>query len=447
MADWFDQQDQKSNPQSPASLVQAGKDWFDQQDAKVKAEPETPKEGSGFIDYFRHYLGQHAPALMSMLGAGAGEASPIPGGMLAGAAAGSLVGQGMQKTAPRFFGSPPQDLTGVATQTGEDVLGNVVLPKVVGFGLRNLPAVKNAIAGDVIEGATKKLDKNLYPQAATIETAAANAQSHYASLPGAKPSIPHTIMTAPEEQLTGWKMGVDPRSVSGSPYSPGTIGHQLLDIPYQQTDARINAIKDVNKTFMSDVTQVRNLKLIPGGVQTAEQLGTNNLLQKGYTPSNGRIDPDAILKELDGKNADIYSEALRPTTKQNLVDLMNSVSKAQETQASSNNLIGFVKHRMMFYAPGMLMAGSLGHEEAGAAGLILTDAALSALMKNDTVAKAVLYASKTPQGSPASQVLQHVIMNGLKGSGAYVLVSGPEDKLEKAYVDDKGQLTYQRPGQ
>ncbi len=431
MADWFDSNGittpQAQKQTTPPTSSSQG-DWFDKngitsspniahpENLSIQPNPET----ATLQDRFRHYVGRFIPGLMSMVGGGIGEAA-VPesfgASAAAGAGAGSLAGQGLQKLSPRTFGAPPPNLSSSVVQTGEDVLGNAVLPKVAGGVLRNIPAIKNALAGDVIEGATKKLDRSLYPQAGTIEVAAQNAQDHY---------------------------DMNPDSTL---YHGGTIGNQLLKIPFEQTDAKINSLKDINKTFMSDVTQVRNLKMIPGGVQSAEQLGINNLLQKGFTPSNGNINPDTIIKELDGKNADIYSEALRPQTKQNIVDLMNSVSKAQDTQGAGNNLIGFVKHRLIFYGAGAIAAGSLGHEELGAGAIVLTDAALSALMKNDTIAKAVIYASKTPQGSPASQVLQHVIMNGLKGSGAYVLANGPEDKLEKAYVDDKGQLTYSRPPQ
>lgn len=502
MADWFDEngitKPQAQKQTAPPTSSSQG-DWFDEngittspniahpENLSIQPNPET----ATLQDRFRHYVGQYIPGVLKALGMGAGAGiggleggvGAIPGAAMGGAA-GSEAGISLQKYSPRTFGAPPESELGQVAQdaavgAGTEGLGalgsKLINPKINLLAsplLRNTKPIQGALAGDVIKGATKTLDKNLFPQAAVIETAAQNAQDHYNSLPppithpGQLRQLPPSYISPsqsliePNEEIQAFKYHppiteVDSRISPGSPYSEGTIGNKLLTIPAEQTDARIQSLRDINKTFMSDVTQVRNLKFVPGGADAAEQLGMSNLLQKGYTPSNGNIDPDNIIKELDGKNSDIYSEALRPQTKKNVIDLMTTIKQAQEQQKNNpawTGTVNYVKHRLVFDATmltgGALAGGLTGHEAGGlgvAGGIVLGDMAINKLMSNPVTAKAVVAAIKTPSSASVSPMLGKIIANGLRGS--YVLYQGPEDKLEKAYVDDKGQLTYQKPGQ
>ena len=437
MADYFDQYQEVPPVGIKTPTPHPSDAYFDQfqNPSALKVSPDS--ETATMADRFRHWIGRFVPGAMSAGGSILGGAATEGlGGEALGAGAGSLLGQNLQEKFPRLFGAAPESSVG---QTAMDVAGNALLPAAGGAVanalkskgvnllasplLRRTAPVQRALGAEAEEGATKVLDKYVFPQSATIETAAQNAQDVYHA---------------------------DPMSNN---FGGGTIGNKLLNIPYEQTTARAAKLSDINKTFMSDVTQVRNLKMATGEPYTAEQLGMSNLLQKGYSPTAGTINPDAILKEFDGKNADIYSEAIRPQTKANVVDVLNTIKDAQSKEAAGtpyNGMINYVKHRVMFDAVmmggGALAGGLAGHEAMGlgaAGGIILSDMALNKLMSNPITAKAVVAAIKTPSTAAVSPMLSKIIQNGLRST--YVLINGPEDKLEKAYVDQNGQLTYQKP--
>lgn len=446
--------------------------------AKLKVSVDSEKATP--LDYFRHYIGRFIPGALSAGGAIAGGlATEGLGGEIAGAGAGSSIGQLLQSFSPRAFGQPPQSAGDVLTRTGEDIAGNAIVPAAGGeaskllfpegrinllarFG-QGLTPVKRAMAQDVEQQTISKVPYAAFPSepqsdAAVLEIAAENARNMHKGLSGVV-GKPESFEFTPSSQsllnqnevMRSFKYGSDPRTAPGAPFAKGTVGEKLVNTPYltgSDGSPVVNTTK-IRNLALSDVSQVRNFKVATGEPYTIEQLAMNDVLKSGYSSNTSTINPDNILKALDGDKKDVYNEALRPTTKQNLTDLMNTIKDAQETQKTNpawSGTVNFLKHRLVFGGVMALAGGVSGHEGVAlgaAGGIVLTDAAINKLMANPVTAKAVVAAIKTPSTSQVTPLLNRVIMNGLRGS--YVMVNGPEDKLEKAYVDDKGQLTSDRP--
>jgi len=347
-------------------------------------------------DTFREWIGKHIPGLLTatggtlggLTGAAEGGVGAIPGAAL-GAGAGSLAGQQLQKMSPRTFGAPPESEVG---QTAQDaILG--------GAGPEALGAVGSKLINPKINLLASPLLRNTKPVQQALSKDAIDAGT--AKLEG---------------------------MISGA-------------VPTEFT-----------QKALADVTSMNRFKAMHGP-QEAEQIALGDLTSKGFSPSAGTIDPDKILKAFDGPKSDVYAAGISTDTAKNVKELMQTIKDAQAQGKESSGVISYLKHRLVFdaamFIPEALTGAAVGHEAIGAAAgvgtVILTDSAIKSAMSNPVTAKAVIAAIKTPSSAPVSPLLGKVIANGLRGS--YVLYQGPEDKLEKAYVDDKGQLTYSRPTQ
>ena len=404
MADWFDQQDQNvlkppaTTPGSQTGIQKVG-DWFDKQDRQIAGEKETPKEGPSAADYFRHFVGKYIPGAISAGGAVAGGAATEGlGGEVLGAGAGSLLGQNLQSSFPRLFGSAPEGGDS-AIQTGEDILGNAVLPS----------------AGKGIVNAIKSRGVSLL-------------------------SSPFLRGTSPVQRALGQEAEAG--------------GKATLDTMLDKSSlSGVRGLSDeYTKKALTDIPSIQKYKAT-NGAPAAEAIALNDVVKKGYSPTSNTIEPDKILKAFDGDKSEVYGEAISPQTKQNVVDTMNTIKDAQAQQAKGtpwNGTINYVKHRLIFDSA-MMMGGAAaggisGHEALGlgiGTGIVLSDVALNKLMSNPVTAKAVALAIKTPSTAPQSKLLGQIVANGLRGT--YVYYNGPEDKLEKAYVGEDGQLTYDKP--
>ena len=410
----------------------------------------------GIADAFRHFIGQYIPGLLPAGGAigGAllgGGPDPITGA--AGAGLGSAAGVELQNEAPRWFGQGPSSGAEAAGRIGGDIVGNSIIPDVGGAlargginlakqagegGLKaallaqfakGTKPVQSALLGDTINEGMKKLSSKIYPDSSIIETAAQNAQDN----------LNNTLNSGQSNPFA-----------NGGPFQGGTVGQKLTGVPYQQTDARVQSLSKIKDMALSDVTQVRNWKLATGETGTIRQLAAGDVINQGYSQTAGTIDPDKILKAFDGPKADVYNEAMAGSnTKQDIIDLANTIKDAQANMPKQSGLINYFQHRLTFDAamllPEAMMGAAAGHEligiGAGVGTVVLTNSAITKMMANPVTAKAVIQAIKTPATSPMAPLLGKIIKNGL--IGAQVLHMGPEGKLEQAIMGPDGPQTPQ----
>lgn len=391
MADWFDLQKPESDPSKLAPVaaptVQKGKDWFDQNQQEVKAESGG---APGPMDYFRHYVGRYIPGALSAIGGAAAGAATDLIGAGAGAGLGSIAGQELQNEFPRAFGSGPKSAGDIAGQTAGDVVGNGIAPEVGGKVV------------DALKGGNLKV--NLLSSRALRNTS------------GVQKAIGEDITEKGMNHADWYLSDGSAKRMPGG--GPNTAANVLKD-----TDS-LNAYK---------------MQYGPG---EAERVASHDLISSGYSPTAGTINPTKILQNFDGKKADVYKAAISDRTKQDIMDLMNTIKEGQDkANPPGNNIINYAKHKLVFALP-LMASGHIGEGLGLAGGLVLGDHAISKAMSNPITAKAVIAAINTPQTAPQSGILSKIIQNGIRGS--YVLYNGPEDKLEKAYVDDNGQLTTPR---
>ena len=385
-------EDANGNPYTPQSSSYEdaeGKPYFIKKPENLSIRPNTLQ------DRFREWIGSRIPGLLAgggmtlggMAGAVEGGVGAIPGAALGGAA-GSLAGQSLQKISPRTFGAPPESELG---QTAQD-----------------------AVVGGATEGLGSLGSQLVNPKINIL-------------------SSPLLRSTKPVQ-----------RALAQDTIDTGTAKLEGMLSGATQTD--------FTKKALSDVTSINRFKAMHGPTET-EQIALSDLTSKGFSPTAGTIDPDKILKAFDGPKGDVYAAGLSNETAKNLKDLIQGIKDAQKTQKDNpawSGTINFFKHRLAFdaamFGGGALAGGLTEHEGVGlatAGTVVLTDAAINKLMSNPVTAKAVVLAIKTPSSAPQSKLLGQIVANGLRGS--YVLYSGDDGKMEKAFVDDKGQLTYSKP--
>lgn len=368
--------------------------------AKIVNVPDSYQFGSDSIPRFKDVPqgigGSTFEDALSLL--------PMAGGMLGdipGAAAGALLRQVLTKN-PSLG------------QAGIDTLLQGVIPAGVGKALEALGGnVASKIASKITnskinptlaEGLANKTSKFIMPEAATTETAAANAL----------PAVQRNPMLF-----------------------QGSVAEPLAKIPYNQTSVSNIPINKTVDQALSDVSQVRNFKLATGEPYTIEQLALNRAVGKGYSSGNQSIDPDAILKELTGPKSDVYNEAIRPDVRQKLTDFMGKV-KEFEPETQGNSMIRYAKHRLIFD----LAAYGVGHEVggplAGGAALILGNQAITKLMGSDFIGNLALKSLDTPTNSAMSPIITKAILGTLRGTTAYLQL--PDGKKEQVRIDDNGQI-------
>lgn len=328
---------------------------------------------------------------------GIGQTLPMAGSLLAGPL-GTAAGSLAKSALPTSFGGAT-DTGDVVGNLGEDLLSNEVVP---GVGNKLLSLGKTLV--------------NQGPRGAIASVLASRPLSWSAGIKGAISKDAANESASAQGEL--------------SQFQEGTQQQQINQVP----------------PLLRSVTGPEKTQL-------------NQVIRKGYSPTTNTIDPDAILKEFDNPKAD-YS-GIQGSTKQNVVDLMNSlkdtqnsikVSKAASTpdtvNTNGNNLIRWLGHRLVFdaalSAPSLIGGALSGHEAAGMAGMglvVLGESALNKLMENPAYAKLVVAASKTSSSNQAAPLLQKAILHGL-GNGVEVYVNTP-DGQEKAVVNN-GQVQLPR---
>lgn len=421
----------KSSQMNPATLPKgpntspAGYDTSSDIDTS-SLKGQIPYSSTGALQTGGKFLANAMPAI------GGAVATPESFGGLTipGIAAGSMIKRGLQTISPKYFGQPPEDGLGDAIDTGTDIVGNS-LPY-VGSGIanafstagkakilasrlfRNTTPVQNAVSQDIESG----VGRLTTPDPMVIETAAQNVRDN-------------TGVSVAEK------------------YKEGSIGADLAQVPYQ-ADQKLRDIsfKNIADKALSDVQQVRNFKLSTGEVDTIDQLAANRALRQGWSKA-GKFDPDAVLAELnDGKNADVYGEALKSGTKKDLQEFLQTAKDMQGDATSGGHLISMIKRAPVLALPGMALGsaagGALGHGFVGATvgagmGITLGESAISRLMANREIAKLTIQAMKTPATSQQSTIISKVILNALRGTEVLVTTLRGQ---EKAVVGQNGQLQY-----
>lgn len=452
MGNWFEDNDpgKTAAAAAPAPTIPIAKktgNWFQDNDPgnlvnassypvkntiPTNIPPVQPPQGMGdIINRTPGLLEQTGLDSLPFLGTALGSMAGQP---IFGAAAGSFLKQGLD---PRTVDSTDALLNvgndtlinGIVPQLGGKLAGTLgdaitsstpfraMLAKIAASRLfKNLPAVRGAVANSNIQDLIPQVANKVLPESGIVETAATNAQNNL-------PVVPH------------WN-------------DPGTVGEDLMNIPYKQTEGSPYSISKLADKGLSDVSQVRNWKLATGETSTIQQLGLRNAIGKGYNEGTGEIDPDAILKELTGDKADVYKEALQPATMTRLKSLLNNIKSNQADLAPSgmDHVMQYAKHRMLFDLPFMLGAGMEGHEALGAAaigGVILTDSAITKLMSDPVISKLTAQAIKTGTNSAAAPMLQKAITWALRGTP--VMIQAGSD-IKNALINQNGQLQLQAPG-
>ena len=393
---------------------------------------------SDVAPYGTRFLANSLPALGATLAApeGMGVGSIATGAL--GAGLGSFVKRGLQAISPKWFGEPPGDTTGDMIDTATDAVGAGVLPPVLTSGLNT--AIKVATKGPA-ETISKVLASRLFRNTTPVQNAV--SQDIESGVGRLTTPDPMAIETAAQNVRDNTGVSVAEK------YKEGSIGADLAQVPYQ-ADQKLRGIsfKKISDRALSDVQQVRNFKLATGEADTIDQLAANRALKQGWSKA-GKFDPDAVLAELnDGKNSDVYGEALKSGTKQNLQEFLETAKDMQGDSTSGGHLISMIKRAPVLALPGMALGsaagGALGHGFIGATvgagmGITLGESAISKLMANPEIAKLTIQAMKTSSSTQQAGIMSKVILNALRGTE--VLVTTPEGQ-EKAVVGENGQIQY-----
>ncbi len=404
----------------------------------------TQQEQSQYVERqpaFREAIGKDIPSAIAFGGGFAG-----PGGGVAG----SMIGQGLRDAAPSLFGG--EDSGSVAG----DVLSNAVIPSVLGkignfirspreamtellssrVG-RMSPGVKTAVAQDVLNQSSGKLQQMRYPETGILESAATNVDDAVQSItklandPNITPTQFNKVWTQYQNQ-----------------YGKNTVAKALLklsvDVDNSGSVAAQQAYKKISGQALSDVSQVRNFKMATGEPDTISQLATRKVIDSGYNAGSKTFNPDVILSELNGAKDEIYKEAITPATRTNLTDLANAVKEQQtalEGKGSTDKLISYAKHRLIFALP-FAAVGGLNVGTGVAGGIILGDAAINKAMRDPALSQMVVQAIKTGRTSQAAPLLQKAIINGLRGTA--VVVQNADGEEENATIDQQGRVVPRR---
>lgn len=100
----------------------------DTNDPIFRTDPnkESVLRAPTMADKVFNYFGRYVPGGLSAIGGAVGEASPIPGGLIMGTAAGTTVGNVLKHQFPSIFGNPPESkgqmLGEMAVETGVNAL-------------------------------------------------------------------------------------------------------------------------------------------------------------------------------------------------------------------------------------------------------------------------------------------------------------------------------------
>jgi len=177
-------------------------------------------------------------------------------------------------------------------------------------------------------------------------------------------------------------------------------------------------------------TQIRN-----------HQAAMDSLINTGFSPTTGRVDPVKILDNLAKSPA--YYSAIEPMARENLKKLLTDINSQESFVPKENGspFFRYIKHRFAFDAATMGLGEIAGGHVGGVAALgtvYLADSAVRQALKNPETVKLMLEAIKTPAGSPKAKLLGQALRYSLKGADVILRKQGDQDVSGR--IDDQGRI-------
>ena len=410
-------------------------------------QPKTPPQyidlGGAPIDFTKNvplqapFVGRAAVGMLPVAGASLSEA--FSGEPALGALAGTAT-KDFLRSFPQLqslIGQNPQSGWGLVGDAAGDQLTNVVLPNVVrgiagasipgviaNTPLKNLPAVRSGVAATISQQLMDRMNPGA--ESGILEGAARQAQGTQLNLVNnildARKNLQQSVQTLSPgipDQMAAYKGTLQDLE---NTFGKNQVGGALLKLQQEMDEgadvAKSQTYRQIATTTLSDLSHVRNFKLATGSPEAVEGLALNRLLTNGFKSYDGTIDAGKTIAELTGKNSEIYGEALRPETMQNLKDLLGGIKDQQMGHEVSDRLIHYAQGHLIWTGLPLATGTLTGHAGVGtlvsaaAASPIITNSMLSRLMANPETAKMVTQALRTSNISPEGDLLEM----GLRGA-------------------------------
>lgn len=348
----------------------------------------------------------------------------ISGGLLggpAGSLAGTMVGYGLRNLDPKVFGEPPS-----TTEVGVDTAFNFLpLEKIFAGGPKQIlskflaktkfafPAVKQLEATDAAQQFAKGIEGFRSSETKQLTKAAQDVSD-------LKNELGAQIKFARDE--TGKFAKSPAREEMAKLFGDNPVASELLDLNQQLSKGGAGTVefgKLANKV-LSDVTHVRNLKMV-AGPEVAESLALNRAVTRGMSKTQA-IDPDKILSEFYGEARDIYTEAIGKDKLKEATSFLNQLKDLQDKISGNQpGIIEYTKNRLLFNLGGAFAAGTIFGSNTGSllGGIVLGETAVNHLLKNPAMQKMVLTAIKTPQNLPEAGFIAKALSSSLRGIEVY----------------------------
>jgi len=389
----------------------------------------------------------------------------ISGGLLGGpvgALAGNFLGYGLKNLDPQSFGEPPS-----AVEAGVDTAFNFLpLEKILAGGPKQMlskflaktkfafPAVKQLEAKDAAQQFAKGIEGFRSSEVDQLTKAAQGASELRKELGLKLENIKKPIVDMPTGLSTNERLLNSIANRSGedfvrkqTPSIPQIIKSQkepieteiakkfgenpvaaeLLDLNEQLSKGGAGTVefgKLANKV-LSDVTHVRNLKMV-AGPEVAESLALNRAVIKGISNKTQAIQPDMILSELNGEARDIYLEAIGKDRLKEVTSFLNQLKSLEDAIPTKQpGVVEYTKNRLIFNIGTGIATGSIFGATAGSivtgglSAIVFGEAAVNHLLKNPAAQKMVLTAIKTPKDLPEAGFIAKALASSLRGIEVY----------------------------
>lgn len=167
-----------------------------------------------------------------------------------------------------------------------------------------------------------------------------------------------------------------------------------------------------------------------------------NLINSGFSPSTGEIQPTKILDNL-AKNPDSYAN-IDPIKRQGLQEFLKGVQdqKSLTPELTKDSMMKYVKHRLTFELAGLAAGAEAGHA-ALAGTLILGGEGIAKLIQNPEIARVAAKGFTTAASAPEASFIGKALMYTLRGTEATLAM--PDGTKEKVQIDKDGNITYPQP--